>query len=318
MMFLKKSIILIGVVGLLPACQSIKHHDHHLNSVKNQVELVGKTPRVLGVSNLPKIERTHRSQPENLDITILQDRNDIILTDKGDPFDVVNEISETKTQEWINRSTEVKTFTKRVPEKPSEPFPVIIQKGEFETTQNFQDRIARDEQIRLDKITKLENDYAEDIRTYNNSVRAYNSALDAEKIRRKDASLTKYWQFVHGTLRDVLGNPEISIYQYDADSQAFYAVLSSDKSSLNHWAKIHVPIEQAKFVKQNASTARPVLSFAKNSNNRLHISKMLVKAGDNEYSTTFINRPNFNTAEHIIRSKNINIPGSYLTINKGK
>lgn len=318
MMFLKKSIILIGIVSLLPACQSVKHsYDHH-NSNKNQVKFVGKTSSILGVSDISNIERTHNSQPENLDITLLQNRNDIILTDKGNPFDVVNEISETKTQNWINRPTEVKAFSKKVPEKPSEPFPVIIQKGEFETTQDFQDRIAKDEQTRLDKITKLENDYSEKIKTYNNSVLVYNSAIDAEKIRRKDAYSTKYWQFVHITLRDVLGNPEISIYQYDADSQIFYAVLSSDKSSLNHWAKIHVPIEQAKFVKQNAATAKPVLSFVKNSNNRLHISKMLVKAGDNEYSTTFINRPNFNTAEHIIRSKNINIPGSYLTINKGK
>ena len=311
MVLIKKSIflltLLLVIVTTLSSCQAIKKKigfsDYKKNkSVVSEVvvpNIANKTPKLI----------------EELPITTITKQRSSFTGKSNNPFEIVNEIARQETNRWLNRPTNVKVFEIAEPKKPRLPAPVLLKKGEFETTQDFQKRVLKKEQERLEKLSILEKQYQATIDLYNDKIRNHNHAIVNERNRRNNLSNTKYWEFVNMNLSKVLGNPTISMYQYDADEQGFYAVVGSVKSNLSQWVKVFVPINKAKFVKQNAGGATPILSFERNINDQLIISSISIEVGASQYSATLINKPNISNPEHIVRSKEISVPGNYLSIN---
>ncbi len=252
---------------------------------------------------------------EEIPIASITQQSNVFQGSSNNSFSIVNEIAQQEVNNWLNRKSQVPNFTASRPDKPKLLASSLLKKDEFETTQDFQERVLNKEQERLEKINILEKKYQEDIDSYNNQIRFYNNSIVDEKNRRAANTEIKYWEFVNKNLVTVLGNPTIDFYQYNADEQAFYAVLGSVKSNLKQWIKVYVPSDKAKIIKQNAKGATPILSFEKNSNEQLIIASISVEVGTSKYSATLINKPVFNNPEHIVRSKEINVPENYLSIN---
>ena len=239
----------------------------------------------------------------------------MVGSNSNNPFEIVNEIAKKELRVWLNRITEVPAFSGKRPGKPKLPAPTLLKKSEFETTQAFQNKVLIKEQERLNIINALEKEYQDDIDSYNNKVRNHNQATINEKKHRENVSEKKYWDFVNNSLSSVLGEPNVTIDRYNADDQVFYAVLGSNKSNLEQWIKVFVPNNRAKIFKRNAGSATPILSFERNINEKLIISTVSIEVGATEYEASLINKPIFNTQEHVIRSKEITTPGNYLSIN---
>lgn len=308
MILFKRLILLIVIIAGLSSCQ---HSNKPINNAKqglaqnnfSQTRVANNPPIVLKQeASLIPIERDHRK--------------DSLTNHPNNPFIVVNEIAQKKTDSWINRPSNIKSISINKPPKPKLLAPFLLKRGEFETTQDFQRRILYQEQERLNQTVIIDRRYQEDIDRYNNVVRNYNHSIANERNQRKQIRDKKYWEFVDQSLIDVLGNPTIKVYQYDADKQVFYATLGSAKSNLNQWIKIHVPLDVAKVFKRTAQNAAPVLSFDKNINEQLFIDKISIDMSENQYAATLINKPSFNNPDsHIVRSKEVNTLENYLSIN---
>lgn len=307
MILLRLFILLIVIIAGLSSCWHIDKPADRVGQNLSQQDF-SQSGIVSNVLIMPQeiplisIEQSYRS-------------NDL-LNSSNNPFIVVNEIANKRVDSWVNRPSEVKSPLAFKPKIPKSLAPSLLKKGEFETTQNFQKRILYQEQERINKVNIIDKKYQDDIDKYNNLVRGYNHSIANERNKREQTRIKKYWEFVDKTLVDVLGNPTLKIYQYDADSQVFYATLGSVKSNLNQWIKIYVPLNVAKIFKNSAKNAAPVLSFDKNINEQLVISKVSIDVNASKYAATLIKKPNFsNTGSHIVRSKEINTLENYISVN---
>lgn len=295
------SIFLLVNVFVLSSCQSIKDGNgvvsHHVSPDGRSDSLPKQTASLVKEVNINTYD-SHDAVSSNYN-----------------PLEVVNEVAQKELVAWNDRPSKVPVFTQKRPRKPVLPVAILLKKDEFETTQSFQNRVITHEQKRLNAVNTIEKNYQNSIEHYNNNVRNHNQAIINEKKNREDAFTQKYWDFVNKNLNSVLGEPIITMNRYNADEQVFYAILGSSKSNLRQWIKVFVPNNKAKLFKRNSNNATPVLSLDKNINEKLVISSVVIEVGGTQYESSFINKPIFTAQEHIIRSKEITVPGNYLSIN---
>ena len=207
------------------------------------------------------------------------------------PFEVIASIADSKLDGWLSRPSEVPEFLLKKPVLGIAPKPETLTKGEFETTQQFETRVALAQRNYDAKILKLQKKFQRGREQYNQAVKEYKLSLEVEKRRRQAAAEDKYWQYVFEAFSKELGEPTIKLIEYNADLGVFYAVLTSSRSLFSQWLAVRIPLEHARNIQNNADQVLPVLRFDKNTRNQLIISNAHVTFGKHKYSTQLINKP---------------------------
>jgi hypothetical protein len=171
-----------------------------------------------------------------------------------------------ETNEWLNLKTELGDFAFH---KPVTPVAVIRQpiitvslnKKEFETTANFNQRVASARQEMADKEALVKRRYKEKLDTYNQLLSTYNIGIKKERQERELRSLDVYLGYINNNIAGVLGEPYFSDLIYDADKQQMFGTLFSDKSKFSRPVVINVSLEDAKAFKDSIAKVFPVLEF---------------------------------------------------------
>lgn len=208
------------------------------------------------------------------------------------PFEVISSIADKRINKWINRPSEITDFTLRRPLSPVLPAPKTLIKKEFETTQQFETRVAIEQRNYDTKVLKLEKKYNLAKSHYSQALKEYKLSTEIENRRRKAASIDLYWKYVFEAFSEELGEPLIKLIEYNADLGIFYAVLTSSRSLFSQWLAIKVPLDQAENIQSNADQLLPVLRFDKNTRNKLIISNAHVSFGKRRFPAQLVNKPN--------------------------
>ncbi len=221
------------------------------------------------------------------------------------PFEVIDSIANDKLKVWLNRDSEVANFSLERPKPAILPTPKTLTKGEFETTQQFEARVAAAQKQYDSEVARLVKLHQDEKLKYQQALREYELGLDLEKKRRQAASTEKYWQYVYQAFAQELGEPNLKLIKYNADLGVFYAVLTSSKSRFSQWLEVRVPLAHAKSLQNNADQVLPVLYFSKDIKNQLIISSAHVRFGKHKYLAKLIDKPDnlSNTVKATIVSK---------------
>ncbi len=171
------------------------------------------------------------------------------------------------------------------PTKPKEPeLPNIkkLTKGEFETTKQFKKRVRNSQLKRDNKIQEIQNRYDKKVANYNKKVKkisdTYNSKIKyLEKNKEKIKALGLKKAYMHH-----YGKPIIKDIKYVADEEQFYGKLVSSKGDLSYDIKFHVPIKEAKKVKNEILKSTPKVKFEYKNNNMI-LKDIVVKSQKNNY-----------------------------------
>lgn len=157
------------------------------------------------------------------------------------------------------------------PKMPRLPKSETLVKGEFETTTAFKSRIERAKKKRTAQIEKLEKSYARKVQAYNKEVKrltdAHNVKVKALRVRlpqiEADAMVRAYGA--------VYGAPRLDNLRYDADTEQFFADLTSTRGGFREQVVIKMPLRMARRFKEDAPGIKPEVVFI------IQDNKMLLK-----------------------------------------
>lgn len=167
-----------------------------------------------------------------------------------------------RTNEWLNRETKLGAFMLTPPTLPEKNSTVLtLTKKEFETSENFNQRVVLAQQEAANKDSKVEKKYQTQLSTYNRALTGYNAKIEQEAQKRQQDSLDVYLDFVNENIPNVLGVPYFTNPIYDADQQQMFVELISDKSNFRQSIAISVPFENAENFKNNIAKVFPALEF---------------------------------------------------------
>lgn len=224
------------------------------------------------------------------------------------PFEVIAAIADARLEEWSERPSELSKFSLKKPTWPEYPKTKTLTKGEFETTQQFEARLAIAQRSYDTKVIKQDKKYAEEKANYAKALQEYKLSLEVETRRRQAQSQDKYWEYVFEAFAQELGEPLIKLIEYNADLGVFYAILTSSKSLFSQWLAIRIPLDSARSIQNDADKLLPVLRFDKNTRNQLIISNAHITYGKHKYSAQLINKPDnlSRVIKETVNSKRIN------------
>lgn len=234
------------------------------------------------------------------------------------PFEVISSIADNRLEEWLNRPSDVKSFSLKKPVLPTIPKAPTLIKDEFETTQQFENRVVVNQKQYDKKIIKIQQEYQKQKENYNQAVKEYNLSLEIENKRRVSSARDIYWQFVFEAFSKELGEPTLKLVEYNADLNIFYGILTSSRSIFSQWIAINVPLSNARNIKNNQEQVLPVIKFDKDINNDLIISGIYVTFGKHKYNAKLVDKPIdlSKTIKETIKSKKIQSLGEFIKITK--
>jgi hypothetical protein len=235
-------------------------------SISTGVKKVSKKP-VVKLSALPS-ERIQAYQRPNLDV----------LPSVGvDILQYITEIADRKRNDWINRDFSIPPFALLKPIKPKYQAPVdSLRKQEFETTEEFDSRVAKMHNVQEEEAQKIDLEYQNRLYKYNSKLNEYDLYIENEKEQRLKASKDIFTAYVKEGVDNMLGTPSVKELVYSADLESFYGTLYSKISSFNRRIVINVPIRIAHDFKDNTQYALPDIDFALKEDNTLYIEKLSI------------------------------------------
>ncbi len=195
------------------------------------------------------------------------------------------EIANKRLLAWLNRNSEIKQ-----PHivKPSLAIPkseVILEKSEFETSQEFNKRIANAKGKIKQARSKVQQRYKIALDKYDKELATYHQALELEKKQRQALKRQIYLDILNEEVRHILGEPFISAdLAYDADKEVFYANLSATNSNWQQPISIAVPKDVAPHFKEAIGELTPILGFDVNKKGELFISYIAVRFDFQNYN----------------------------------
>ena len=103
--------------------------------------------------------------------------------------------------------------------KSSQPVPPKLEKDQFESTSNFQKRVAE---------AKVE--YDREVTAYNKRVQALEPKINTHQEAKRELPLGIRNQIIEDTFLEVFGRPKIANPRYDADTEMFFMDIVSDSN----------------------------------------------------------------------------------------
>ncbi len=167
------------------------------------------------------------------------------------PFNLAVKSVEAYIKDWLLRPTEVEPITLSMPQKPSTPKAKVLTKGEFETTKQFQVRLAEEKAKYRKVLAKIRGDYIAKVAAYNAAIKFYNSEIKWEQKIREERVTSIRVRLLGIAINEVLGEPKLTNLEYNADKEIFNAKVVATNAAVAYDIFIPVAIVDAPGFKEN-------------------------------------------------------------------
>ncbi len=224
------------------------------------------------------------------------------------PLAYIVDQANARLDRWLSRESLVSFFTTKPPVKNfygNQQPPVFLEKSEFETSKEFNKRVASAKNRRNKEDQALEKQYQSRLYAYNQALKAHKVLITKEQAERKKKANSVYLGYINEGITNVLGYPFLTEPSYDADGEKLFANLVSQKSGLKKLVSINVPLSKAEDFKTNISKVLPVLEFDIN-NKKLFISRLSMEFEGETYDAKLLQKgviPEQNITTKVIRSR---------------
>ncbi len=191
----------------------------------------------------------------------------------------------------------------KVLQKELPPLPALV-KDQFETTREFEKRVAQAQNLRQQEVNAAKEEFAQQVRDRNTMVEALERhqqadlAMIAKELQFKKQNLSfVYPELVGYAFYHVLGQPKLRNLQYDADTQTIHGVIYSERSAYTLGFTQTLPAKQAKEYIAKQSRIIPVLTYKVQaditeksiSNQQLQLIKLCTYLDGNHYPAELSN-----------------------------
>lgn len=198
-----------------------------------------------------------------------------------DPFILIAKLTATKLQSH-NEAYRPLALDLQPPEKPElPPLPELV-KGEFEKTSTFKNRVQQAQTKRQHQVAEIEKSYQQSVASFNRAVENNNAANQQKLAAHKAAMTAKRQQFMAQAIQEILGEPELTQLQYDADAELFHGKILASNGGYEQAIMVPVPINEAQAFKDQANSLKPVLSFSLD-NNKLQLKSIAIELKQRQY-----------------------------------
>ena len=202
-----------------------------------------------------------------------------------DPYRLIAYFTDKELKAWItNLRPELFSATLPIREAKS-PLPKLV-KGEFETTLQFTNRVAKAQKKRHQLSDKLEVDYQQAVRDFNWEVKQYNIKLKEDKAERPSKIAKRQRELLTENIARVFGRPRLQNVDYNADEQLFFGELVSSNGNFKQPVKFSVPLSNARLLKENVASILPIVDFSI-TNSTLSVNRISLPFRSHQYSATF-------------------------------
>ncbi|NVJ61857.1 MAG: caspase family protein [Gammaproteobacteria bacterium] len=133
-----------------------------------------------------------------------------------------------------------------IPEPDLPEAPKVV-KDQFETKQQFDERVELIRQQRQQEIAAIQQKYRQQVEARNQKIRTLQNNIE----QRKDNLEEKKAQLVAKAFRDVMGKPIVTAKSYDAEKQQMHVLFKSSNQNYQRDLVLNVPLEQAREVYDN-------------------------------------------------------------------
>lgn len=177
--------------------------------------------------------------------------------------------------------------------QPKLPASPVLDKSQFETKAEFQQRV----QIALDKRNKtieiIQAEYRQTVEKRNDELASYLTKREKEiselvdgynnrkEEQSKNINIAKVKQTAYAFI-EVLGSPYLDKINYDAESQVLYGTIKMTKSKYQEKVSIQVSSEDAKYIFENKEQVPVSLSYLV-INDEVKLNKVSVYKEDTQY-----------------------------------
>jgi galactitol-specific phosphotransferase system IIB component len=227
----------------------------------------------------------------------------VMLNKINSPLDYVTEIANNKLTKWLSKDLEIPTFKLEPPLEPVFVKPETLVKSEFETTEEFEARIADKRKEMKRKNDILRATYQNRLDFYQDSLSNYELSIKNAEEDRQDQSKDTYDNYVNTTAFEVLGQLTLVYLGYNADEAEFFALVKSPKTNLTKNVAIKMQAKDAKLLKDNIGQALVSIDFNIQLD-ELSISVINIELFGEKYQTRIVYKvPNF-----VTHSKKVTAP----------
>lgn len=171
------------------------------------------------------------------------------------PFNMALKSVETYIRNWLLRPSEIAPIQLKKPTRPILPQPEVITKGEFETTKQFNIKLAQKKAEYNNKLYAIKQNYINKIDVYNTAITSYNSEIHWEEKIRQEQILSMRPRLLNIAVNEVLGTPKMINVKYNADKEVFDARVVASSNIIYYDIVIPVVMSEAKDFKKNIGQA---------------------------------------------------------------
>lgn len=143
-----------------------------------------------------------------------------------------------------------------------------IARSQFETKEQFAQRV---EQARMDReanIAKTQEQYRMDV-----------EARSSELAKRKASIDSKRAEFTTKHINAYFGRPLIKNLTYDVDSQTAFGEIYSEQSTFNQKISFQIPPQKAKELFEDPNNSKHTVIFAYDKDGELYVKDILIADG---------------------------------------
>lgn len=171
------------------------------------------------------------------------------------PFNLALKSVESYINHWLRRSSEVPLIGLKPPEITALPEARVFSKNEFETTKQFNTRLAQAKSEYRKILDNIKQEYLDEVSTYNAAIKSYNNEIKWEQKERQEQAKSMRIRLLNTAINEVLGTPKLANLEYNADQEFFNGKVVSENSMISYDILIPVAINDAKAFKENAEKA---------------------------------------------------------------
>jgi hypothetical protein len=155
-------------------------------------------------------------------------------------------------ESWVSRDTEIEAVQVKKPIYPKIPLPpVLLVKGEFEPTKDFNIRVAKQEDAYQEKLNTIKQKYTGRVKVYNSAVKAYNNEIHWEQERRREQAVAMRSRLLNVAINEILGEPKMLKLKYDADKELFAGRVVAADNTVYYDIVVPVILKEAPDFKKN-------------------------------------------------------------------
>jgi hypothetical protein len=201
------------------------------------------------------------------------------------------------------------------PNKPTKPYikPALdLVKDRFEKTADFEIRVAKAKKNREKYLSKIENEYKQQILSYNKQVEKLTNDYN-NKINSLKNNIDQIKKAINIAYDTVYGTPKLKSLDYDADSETYFGKITTSKGNYTKKVAIKMPPNIARKFFDNPTSPKIIYSY---NNGQVTLKDIKVNYANKFYTVLLTDKDyKSNEIKVAINDKDLNLQQAKLISN---